>query len=597
MFSKSILNEIRDRISIVAFIGERVPLKRAGKTFKGACPFHNEKTPSFNVSDDKGIYHCFGCGEGGDIFQFVMKFDGMGFAEAVKYLAGRAGVELPRMEDPAARAAEDESARHKRWCLRVNEIARDYFVERFLDERAGARAREYLQARGIQREFCTQLFLGYADNSWDQLVGHLREKNAPLEIAAELGLIKRRDGGGYYDFFRDRIMFPIMSPRGEVLGFSGRDAGQGGDTAKYINSPDSTVYHKSNCVFGLDRAHGAIRNEDRVLLVEGNLDLVSLHQAGITNVVAPLGTALTAGHLRLLARYTRNMTVVFDGDSAGERAALRALEIFVAEELAPRVVPLPEGEDPDSLVRKEGADAFRTRIGNAPSLFEHFVERTLADTGRDASGKIAAMEKIIPIFKAVADEAQRGVYGAYLARRLDIDLGTIEKAAASGKSNLPAKVAVHSGAQAVAPQTDAAFSAERMLVETLVRRPELAQGVFSEIGSAAFEDGWCRTVAELLEAQFKSEGAVKVGGLVEALGDAELASQLRHMSLSPEKCGDDEVEELVRDCVARIKMRPISQRIEKINEDIRSAEIAGEEERMFALLTEKKTLARQVHGR
>nr|HPM42139.1 DNA primase [bacterium] len=299
MFSKQLLADIKDRTSIVGYIGERVPLKRAGRNYKGCCPFHNEKTPSFNVSDEKGIFHCFGCGEGGDVIQFVMKFDGLSFAEAVRHLAGRAGVEIPAALDPREAEKEEESSRKKRYMLRINEIARDWFMGRLVDAKAGAAARKYLQDRGISEEIWKQHFLGYADNSWDALLHHLEEKRAPRDLAEELGLLKRREGGGCYDFFRDRIIFPIVSARGEVLGFSGR-ALRADEGAKYINSPDSLIYHKSNCVYGMNRAQGPIRAADNAVLVEGNVDLISLHQAGVENVVAPLGTALTAGHVRLL---------------------------------------------------------------------------------------------------------------------------------------------------------------------------------------------------------------------------------------------------------------------------------------------------------
>lgn len=595
-FSRTILNDIRDRISIAAFIGERVELKRAGRNFKGKCPFHNERTPSFMVSDDKAMFHCFGCGEGGDVFKFLMKFDGMDFTEAVKYLAGRAGIELPRDSDPQIRAREDGAAQKKRWALRLNEIAKDYFVSRLFDERAGAGARQYLQARGIYKEFWTQHFLGYADNSWDALVFHLGEKKVPLELAFELGLLKKRDGGGYYDFFRDRLMFPIVSPRGEVLGFSGRDLG-GGDNAKYVNSPDSFIYHKSSCVYGLDRAANSIRSADMALLVEGNIDLVSLHQAGITNVVAPLGTALTAGHIRLLTRYTKNMTLVFDGDEAGLRAAMRALEIFIEAGISPRMVPLPDGEDPDSLVRKEGADAFRKRIEGAIPLFEYFVDRTIAETGRDAAGKVLASGRIAATIRMVGDPAHKAIYARHAARRLDIDEQAVLKAADAKGAKTPFRGAVQgppAGWGCEARGGHPVGMVERLLVEILLSHPDLAKAVFDDLGAGDFEDEWCKTVVQTLKGGFEDEGSLKIDRLVDGLADAELAAELRHLAFKGGKFGEDEVKNLARDCVANIKARPQSLRLKKINDDIRDAEIAGDESRLIELLGEKKELAAKM---
>lgn len=602
MFTKSILNDIRDRIPITTLIGERVSLKKAGRNFKGLCPFHNEKSPSFNVNDEKGIFHCFGCGEGGDIFQFVMKFDGIGFAEAVKYLADRTGVELPRDTNPALKAAEDESAKKKRYLLRINEVARDYFASRLLDERAGAKARGYLQQRGLSEEFWTQLFLGYADNAWDSLVGHLSEKGAPLELAAELGLIKKRDGGGYYDFFRDRLIFPIVSPRGETLAFSGRDISEGGEAAKYLNSPDSAIYHKSNCVLGLNVAQTAIRNENLVILVEGNMDMASLHQAGIANVVAPLGTALTAGHLKLLKRYTRNMMVVFDGDEAGSRAAVRSLEVFIEEGLSPRVVPLPDGEDPDTLIKKDGADGFRKRIAAAPSLFEYVVDRTIAETGADAAGKVQAMAKIIPILKGIADPAEQGIYTRHLARRLDADEGSIRKSMAKTgvRTKMPGALTGKEMAEEKIKHPlspPAKVSAEGMLIEILLRRPESAASIFGEISPESFEDAWCRTVAGMLHEQWKLSGAVDISAIIDGISDSELAAQLRQISLDADRWNEDEVADLTDDCLSRITERPALARMERINDDIRIAEMSGDEKKLMELLVEKRTLAEELRGR
>lgn len=343
MFNQEILGDIRDRIPIVSFIGERIPLKKAGRNYKGLCPFHQEKTPSFMASDEKQIFHCFGCGEGGDIFKFLMKFEGLSFAEAVRQLADRAGVMLPK--DAFAKDPDEEMARKKKWCLRVNQVAAEYFFNA-LKGPSGGVARNYLKSRGILDETWTQLFLGYAEKGWDGLIRHLEEKKVPLELAEELGLLKRKsDSKGYYDFFRDRLMFPIISQRGEVIGFSGRalDANDK-EAAKYLNSPDSLIYHKSNCVYGLNAAADAIRKTDQVILVEGNIDLVSLHQAGFKNVVAPLGTALTSGHIRLLSRYSKNVVVIFDGDEAGSKASTRALPLFIEAGLTPRAVAMPDGE-------------------------------------------------------------------------------------------------------------------------------------------------------------------------------------------------------------------------------------------------------------
>jgi len=599
MFTKSTLDEIRHRISIAGLVGERIPLKRSGRNFKASCPFHKEKTPSFMVSDDKGIYHCFGCGEGGDVFNFVMKFDGVGFSDAVRYLASKAGIEVEEERDPEARSREEEASRRRRLLMRVNELAREHFQATLADPKRGKGARDYLQSRGITEEIFKQHMLGLADDSWDSLVTRLGEKRAPVELAEELGLVRRRDSGGYYDFFRDRLIFPIMTPRGETIGFGGRALSGDDGTAKYINSPDSPVYHKSASVYGLDRSAHAIRSSDQSVLVEGYMDFIALHQAGIENVAAPLGTALTQGHVSVLARYTRNMVLIFDGDEAGQRAAVRALAVFIESGIMPRVVVLPSGEDPDSMVRKEGAEAFRSRIDRARSLFEYFVEITVEDTGLDSAGKGEALRRIVPLLRKVTDHVDASVLGQYLSRRLDVPEAVISRAVGSGARSAGTSLAVKAKEVGCGEYSGAERSAERMLVEAVLRHPEIAGDVFGRISPADFGDEWCRTVAGILmDASARSDG-LDVGDVIEGLDDEELAAQMRAIALGDDEGQDGQDEDvavLVSDCTARILTRPARERIEVINDDIRRAEGEGDEARILALLAEKKDLMEKVHN-
>lgn len=603
MFTKSILDEIRQRISIVKLVGERIPLKRSGRNFKANCPFHKEKTPSFMLSDDKGIYHCFGCGEGGDVFQFVMKFDGATFSEAVRYLASKAGVEISEENDPAQREREEEHAKRRRLLLRVNEIAKEHFQDNLHDPKRGARAREYLQDRGIAEENFKQHLLGLADDSWDSLVAKLSEKRVPVELASELGLVRNRDGGGHYDFFRDRLIFPIVTPRGETIGFGGRALSGDEGTAKYINSPDSPIYHKSASVYGLDRSAHAIRSADQVALVEGYMDFIALHQAGIENVAAPLGTALTQGHLSLLARYTRNVVVIFDGDEAGQRAAIRALAVFIESGIMPRVVVLPAGEDPDSMVRREGAEAFRARIERAKPLFEYFVEITVQETGLDSTGKGEALRRIVPMLRQVTDTVDASVLRQHISRRLDVGEDVLARSVKSGAApalTAQAKgIAADVGADNLSSQDR---QAERMLVEAVLRNPAAACDLFERISPADFSDEWCRTVVGLVMDAYGRSDALDVRELIDGLDDEELAKQMRAIAMGDDDQQSDEerregISAVISDCAERILMRPARTRIEEINEDIRRAENDGDEKRMLALLAEKKDLVNKVHAR
>jgi len=594
MFSKAILNDIRDRVSVAGFIGERIQLKKAGRNFKGLCPFHNEKTPSFNVSDDKQIYHCFGCGEGGDIFDFVMKFDNLNFAEAVKYLAGIAGVELPRDDKTYDRDKEAEHAKKKRYAFRINDIVRDFFKEALSQKSQGGNAQEYLQVRGISGEISTQHFLGYADNSWNSLASHLQQKGVPMELASELGLLKKRDDGSYYDFFRNRLIFPIISPRGEVLGFGGRaleDMENGEKIAKYLNSADSLIYHKSNSVYGLDKAKIAIRDAGSVILVEGYMDLIALHQAGIKNVVAPLGTAFTQGHLRLLSRYSRDMTLLFDGDEAGIRAALRTLETFIEFGSMPRVVPLPEGEDPDTLVRKEGEENFRKRLDEARSLFEFFVDKTAREAKSGAAGKVMTISHIVPFLRMMKDPVEQSIYTKITATRVGVEEADIVKAIQMNKGSR--------GVEAIAVKKEekkVPSSAELTLIQALLGKPETIKSVFDVISADSFRDEWCRNVAQVMQTVCIENSDVTLNLILEEIDDDELSTQLRAMSVEGSGCKDEELEELIHDCVQRIQGRPKLERLEEINEDIRRAEIDGDEQKLFKLLEEKRELALQKHG-
>ncbi len=590
MYSKEILNKIRDRISIGSFVGERVELKRAGRHLKGRCPFHNEKTPSFMVADDKQIFHCFGCGEGGDVFSFAMKYEGLNFYEAVKYLAGIAGVELPKDQSEEDRSKESENDRKKKLLFRVNEIARDYFISRLRDESAGAKARGYLQDRGIKEEICKQHFLGFADNSWDALCKHLSSRRVPLELAAELGLLKKNDRGGYYDFFRGRLMFPIISPRNEIIGFGGRVIEKGDDSAKYLNSPDSLIYHKSNSVYGLDQAVQAIRTADYALLVEGYMDLISLRQEGFANTVAPLGTALTEGHLRLLVRYTKNFVLIFDGDEAGERATVRSLELFIPSGIMPRVVRLPREDDPDSFVRKYGADAFREKIKSSVPLFEFFVSQVASGSRMDAVGKVGSVAKVVPFLKMMTGPVERGIYARMSAGRLGVDEGDLLKAIDGAKQIKAAQASPPKRAGAPAS------GVERTFISAILAAPSLAAEALEKTGTDVFRDEWLKNAAEAIASNISSRKTLSVGELLSNLGDSEQAKQLRAMALESQELDDAELKDLVFDCAEKLLARRTEEKIDGLNEEIARAEAKGDDERLFELLRQKQTLAQQRPG-
>ncbi len=339
------IREIKDRLNIVDLIEHYVSLTKSGSQYRGLCPFHDDKNPSLNVNEEKGLFHCFSCGSGGDMFGFYMRYNNISFSEAALELAKRAGVSIN------SSGVSDTKKSPKEPLYRFNTFAAELYHS-FLTHSPGAQsAREYLKGRGLSIEAAKEFQLGFAPDRWDFLFEELKHKNMPLKHAQELGLIvRKKSGDGYYDMFRNRVVFPIKDIEGRVVGFGGRTLG--GDEPKYINSPESPVYHKGRVLYGLDNARDAIRRTKTAVVVEGYMDCLALHSAGMKNALATLGTSLTAEHAGLLKRLAKDAVLVFDGDSSGAKASMRALKVFLNEGLSPRMVVLPHGDDPDSFISR-----------------------------------------------------------------------------------------------------------------------------------------------------------------------------------------------------------------------------------------------------
>ena len=376
---------IRERTDLVALVGETVDLKRSGTRFKGLCPFHAEKTPSFMVDPARGSFHCFGCGEHGDAITFVRETRGVAFMEALRFLGGRVGVEIPEIEvSDEEEAAARERREHKEWLRKANELAAAFF-ERELEEPGGAAARAYLEQRGIGDAIRKGFGLGYAPASWDALVEHLVGNGVATRYVVETGLAKRREGGeGHYAFFRNRLACPVRDAYGRVVAFSARALTKDEEAhGKYRNSPESAIFQKRRLLFGLEQARPSIRSSGRAVLVEGNFDALSMHKAGFTETVASLGTALTSEQVGLLHRQTESVVLLYDGDRAGRQSALKAVPLFVDEGLMARVAVLPDGCDPDDLVRTGGAEAMTEVLEASLPAVEFAIREILP--ARDAA--------------------------------------------------------------------------------------------------------------------------------------------------------------------------------------------------------------------
>jgi len=416
------IQTVRDRVDLVDLVGRYVSLRPSGRNHKGLCPFHDEKTPSFNVNADRQIFHCFGCGAGGNAFTFLMRQENLTFPEAVRELARDAGIEI-RDDDPeAAGMAERLRA--------ANDEAQAFYRER-LASAEGREARAYLDRRGLDAETLERFGVGYAPDRWDGLLVHLRARGVSPEIAAQAGLVAERGRGapGHYDRLRGRVTFPIRDARGRILGFGGRVLDPEGEP-KYLNGPESPVYRKRRVLFGLPAALEPMRRRGRAVVVEGYFDVVALHRAGVGEAVATCGTALTEEHARELARRTREVVLLFDGDAAGRRALTGALEVLLPAGLRVRAVELPAGDDPDTVLAREGAEALRERVDAAPPALDLAIRGACAGGLETPWQRSDAVHAVAPLLAAIPDPVERGGFVRALALRAGVGEAEVEAVAA-----------------------------------------------------------------------------------------------------------------------------------------------------------------------
>lgn len=407
-FDDAFLQEVRERTDIVALIGEYVHLTRRGNRYWGLCPFHSEKTPSFSVNPERQMYYCFGCKAAGDAFRFLMEREHLTFHEAVVQLAARAGLGLPRVE----RSPEEERrARERQEILEALEFSARFFEHQLLQSPAGHRALEYLRGRGLEEATIRRFRLGYAPDRWDGLLRAAGQR-FPAEVLVRAGLVQPREGGGYYDRFRHRVMFPIADVRGRVVAFGGR-ALEPDQVPKYYNSPEGPLFSKRSHLYGLHLAREAIRSGDLAIVVEGYMDAIALHQAGFPAAVASLGTSLTREQADLLRRQCGRAVIAYDADLAGQAATLRGLDLLVQAGLEVRVLRLPQGKDPDELVRSAGPEGLRQALEEALPLIEFKIRSALErhrGAGNQAEVRAAVIRDVIPILAAVSDPVLQDQY-------------------------------------------------------------------------------------------------------------------------------------------------------------------------------------------
>ena len=569
------VEEVRARSDIVAVIGEHIPLKRAGKDYRALCPFHEEKTPSFYVVPSKGFYKCFGCGESGDVFSFVMKRIGLDFTEAVKYAGRKAGVEVREVK------ARPEYQDPNRPLYEANAFAREYYREQLADAEIGRLARDYLEKRGIDADTAEGFGIGFAPDEWRGLRTAAARHGIDDAILLDAGLVTTSERSEEpYDRFRSRIIFPIEGLTGKVIAFGGRLFGPG-KGAKYLNSPETPVYHKSEELYGLGRARHEIRKEGAVLLVEGYTDVVSLVAHEIPNVVASLGTALTSVQARLLARFASKAFLLYDSDMAGLRATFRAADILLGAGIHPSVVTLPGGEDPDSVARREGREALMGYVEDAVDVLDRKLQIL---TGRDRLSSIDgirdAVDRLLPTLRATTDPALRDIYISRVAAETGVRRETLEE-------EIARTPAVPGGGTVPAPQPRVRrvrkplMGAERQLLQVLVNDRRLIDRASEAVGPEDFVHPANRAIFRALTENPELERAPEE---MEAVAASRLAGLL---------AGSEEVGHAARvlaDSARRMRGAPLAERARELRETI-ARELDHERKRQ--LISELEELQRK----
>ncbi len=585
MIPEAVISDIKHATDIVQVVSETVQLKKTGSNFAGLCPFHSEKTPSFTVSPTKQIYYCFGCGAGGSVFNFVMKRDGLTFPETVRSLGSRCGIDVP--ERPMSPEEKEKIGAREKIFL-ANRLAADFFSQT-LKGAVGADALAYLRNRGITDETIERFGLGYAPDSWDAVSRCLSSNRVPVDIAVGSGLLIAKDTGRFYDRFRNRIVFPIVDTAMQVSGFGGRVMDD--SLPKYLNSPETPVYHKARSLYGLNAAREGIRQSGTAFVVEGYFDVIALFQNGITQVAATLGTALTRDHVRLLSRCgAERFVLVFDSDEAGIRAALRSVPVFQKEYMTAKVLVLPKGHDPDSFVRESGPDAFLAMADNAMDLLEFLMDASIRRHGLSIEGRLKVLSDMKEPLLAMEDRVARSLYIRVLADKVGIDEGAVSEKIHQSPAVEGRHVRVDHNEQPVR-RIAVENSLELQIVSNLVRYTGIHP--------------YCRDVG--VTDYFEEPGLKEICSLALAYdGPPEAMTDWLLLNLREDgqrefvaRLAIDEFPVVHKECVALIDqyVRNKYRLGDDLTKKIREAEAHGDHELLLSLLEEKRRFSQDLKKR
>lgn len=536
---ESKIEEIRSTTNIVDIISEYVPLRKRGRNFIGLCPFHSEKTPSFTVSEEKQIYHCFGCHTGGNVYKFLMEYEKISFIEAVQDLAKRMGITLEFDEN-----VSEEKQSEQEILYDINTLAARYFSDNLLNGIEGESGREYFNKRKIKLQTLRAFGLGYALNGWENFIEFAKEKKIDLEKAVQLGLIGRNNDGKLFDKFSGRIIFPIFSPNGRVVAFAGRILENREGTAKYLNSPESLIYTKGKILYGLSFAKDEIRRQDKAILVEGYMDLISLYQSGIKNVVAVSGTALTEDQVLLLSRYTKNVVLLFDADTAGIKASMRSIELLLKRDVEIKIVSLPSGEDPDSYVNKYGKEKFEELIRYAQNFIE-YQSAYYESLGmfEDPAKTTEAVRELVKPAALINDELKRTLLIKSIAKKFNLRERLIEKELDNAlqqtkrqeKLETDRKLKEEAKSDSIVKDKsipEHIFLLEKDMIKVLLENnPEIVALVLDNVNEDEFVFQIHKLIISVIKNLYGSEKEITVNNLLSEINDVIIQNYVRDLIL------------------------------------------------------------------
>ncbi|MGB9839220.1 DNA primase [Thermovenabulum sp.] len=601
LFSEDVIKEVQSRVDIVDLVSDYVKLKKSGENYVALCPFHSEKTPSFTVSPKKQLFYCFGCGTGGNVFTFVMKKENLNFPEAVRFLAEKYGLEIREYDDGIS-----GSFRLKREIYNINKIAADFYHDVLLTKYEGEKAKDYLKSRGINIQTIEEFTLGYAPSNWDSLYNFLVKKGITPELIVQAGLIiPGRVKGSYFDRFRDRIIFPIKDIYGHIVGFGGRVIGEG--EPKYLNSPDTPVFSKGSILYGLDK----IKKEEgnKILLVEGYMDVISLFQSGFKKTAASLGTSLTETQAKLLKKYTDEVIISYDMDLAGRNATLRGLEILKKEGFNIRILTLPEGKDPDEFIQKYGREEFERELHNSKSIIEYLIKLEAEKLDlNNSTDRLKFIKKAVQLLSEVEDEVERNFYIDKLYKDYEIPKNILMKAL-SGKNteNIPEIGLKYKNSQfrnnnkellrkhsPVKSLNDGIYMAEREFLKILLNDPETCKKEAIKLLPIYFLYKNHREIFNVIMDLVKNGEVLSQEKIFLALSDKqEIASDMAKLLMESESV---KKEENVEKLVLKIKKNYLRFAMKQLKERIKKAETIGEYNTVLNLLNYYQKLRKEMES-